>query len=225
MQPYFFPYIGYFQLIEVSDIFVIHDDVQYVKQGWVNRNRILRDDKVQWISFPVLKSSHDNPINERFYKADPETRNQLLRRIEAAYREASQFGDIYSLIANIMRFPNRNVATFNTNLIAKISTCIGINTTLIASSKLPKDERLSGQDRVIDICRYLGATSYINPIGGRKLYQAERFSREGMALAFLEPAVLMKTGLNPPLSIIDHLMHRSGESLSDALDEYRLIPG
>ena len=91
MQPYFFPYIGYFQLITRSDVFVFHDDVQYIKGGWINRNRIINDGKLCWVTFPVLRAAHDRPINDRYYSSDAKTRNRLLRLIAAAYRTAPVF--------------------------------------------------------------------------------------------------------------------------------------
>src|SRR6185437_10468430 len=117
MQPYFFPYIGYFQLIAHCDVFVLHDDVQYIKGGWINRNRILVNHRAVWITFPVLRAAHHCNIRDRYYSSDPEDRNRLLRRIAGAYRTSPCFGQVYPLIEEIMAFRNTNVAAFNTNLI------------------------------------------------------------------------------------------------------------
>jgi len=227
MQPYFFPYIGYFQLIKACDVFVLHDEVQYIKGGWINRNRILKDGKTGWITFPVLRAVHERAINERYYKSDAGTRNRLLRRIEAVYRVAPRFSKIYPLIEEIMSFSDSNVAAFNVQLIDQVAAHLNIRTPLLLSSNLSKNNSLAGQDRVVDICRRLGATRYINLIGGRNLYSPDRFSCEGIDLSFLEPAVLGLTrsgaGSSTPLSIIDDLMNTDGASLPQLLKEYRVI--
>jgi hypothetical protein len=227
MQPYFFPYMGYFQLIAASDVFVFHDDAQYIKGGWINRNRIRKDGKLVWITFPVLSATHDLPINERYYAGDPQTRHRLLRRIEAAYRSAPRFAEIYPLIEEIMGFGDADVAAFNAHLIRRVAAHLGIRAAFVASSELDKDNSLTGADRVIEICRRLGATRYINPAGGKELYRAAHFSHAGIELAFLAPSVLGAAGSGPaapqPLSIIDTLMGRSEAQIAADLQDYRII--
>src|SRR5689334_6809649 len=128
MQPYFFPYIGYFQLIAHCDVFVLHDDVQYIKGGWINRNRILINHKAEWITFPVLRAAHHRTIKDRYYSSDPKDRDRLLRRIVGAYRTAPCFGQAYSLIEEIMGFADTNVAAFNANLIRRVTAHLRVST-------------------------------------------------------------------------------------------------
>jgi hypothetical protein len=226
MQPYFFPYIGYFQLIAASDVFVFHDDVQFIKGGWISRNRILKDGQPVWITFPVRSAAHDLPINERYYASSRQTRGRLLRRIEAAYRAAPHFADIYPLVEEIMGFGDANVAAFNAHLIRRVGAYLRLRTEFLSSSALAKDNSLTGADRVIEICRRLGATRYINPIGGKSLYRADRFSGEGIELGFLAPGVLgddsSRPSLPSPLSIIDSLMRTGGAALGEALGDFRI---
>ena len=186
MQPYFFPYIGYFQLMHNSDVFVFHDDAQYMKGGWVNRNRILVNGAPSWITLPLLKGSHRLNINHRKYQLEKPVVNRILRRIAAAYRDAPYFHPIMPILRDIMGFADPNVAMFNANLVQRISGHLGLTTRIVLSSALAKDNDLSGEARVINICRALGATHYVNPIGGTKLYAIENFTRYGIALSFLE---------------------------------------
>jgi WbqC-like protein family len=225
MQPYFFPYIGYFQLIAHSDVFVFHDDVQYIKGGWINRNRIINDRRACWITLPVLKAPHDRPIKDRYYTADSEVRNHLLRRIAAVYRTAPCFNEIYPLVEEIMSFSDTNVATLNIELIRRIAVHLKINTPFVLSSKLVKNNSLAGQERVIEICRLLGATHYVNLIGGRELYRRDDFLRKGLELGFLKPAVLSAEPNDSavPLSILDDLMHKEERVLANALKDYRIV--
>ena len=227
MQPYFFPYIGYFQLIAHSDVFVVHDDVQYIKGGWVNRNRLRRGGQTRWITLPILKGAHDLAINQRFYQLDPPNVRRLLRCVEAYYRSAPRFDEIFPLLQDIMMLRNTNVASFNLNVILRLVTYLNIHTRLVVSSELSKDEFLTGQERIIDICKRLGATHYVNPIGGLKLYQPERFAREGIELGFLESMPVSDPRFEgatvPNLSIIDTLMFNTNEVIAEILKAYRVI--
>jgi hypothetical protein len=229
MQPYFFPYLGYFQLIAQSDIFVFYDDVQFIKRGWVHRNRILRDGQACWVTLPVVRvREHYNfAINERRYRLDPADISRLLRQIETAYRKAPRFREIFPLMQEIMEFRNANIAAFNVNLISRIAAHLGLRARLLLSSDICKDEQLIGQDRIIDICKRLGATRYVNAVGGARLYQAERFEHEGLDLRFLEVGTSVypehKQGGLPFLSIIHTLMFSSVEVVAGMLNDCRLV--
>lgn len=227
MQPYFFPHIGYFQLLEHADIFVYHDDVQYIKDGWINRNRILKRGEASWLTLPVLRGGHALAINQRRYQLGPAIVARILRVIEERYRKAQNYREVYPIVQEIMAYEDANVAAFNANLIGRLADHLGIKARLVRSSELIKDNRLFGQDRVIALCRHFGATRYVNPIGGATLYQAERFARAGIDLSFLEltcsPYVQFDAAPVPSLSIIDELMFNDGKDLAKRLKEYRLI--
>jgi WbqC-like protein family len=229
MHPYFFPYIGYFQLIFQSDIFVLSDDAQYINLGWVNRNRILRNGEPCWFTFPVRKGSSHLKINQRSYLLDRATIGRLLRRLEAAYRKAPHFEAIFPVVEELLSFGDANVAAFNINLIERIAARLGIATRFVLSSTMANDNSLAGQERVIDMCRRLGATHYVNPVGGLRLYTAERFAAAGMTLSFLKAGLSAYPQFEhspvPGLSIIDVLMFNSDEAVARLLRDYRLQPG
>jgi hypothetical protein len=229
MQPYFFPYVGYFQLIAQSDIFVFYDDVQFIQRGWVNRNRILRDGQACWVTLPVVgvREHYNYAINERRYRLDQADISRLLRQIEAAYRKAPRFREIFPLMHEIMEFRDANIAAFNVNLISRIVAHLGLRARLLLSSEISKDDQLIGQDRIIAMCKRLGATRYVNAIGGVGLYQAERFKREGLDLRFLEVGTSIypehrQHGI-PFLSIIHTLMFSSVEVIAGMLNDCRLV--
>lgn len=227
MQPYFFPYIGYFQLISASDVFVLHDDVQYIKGGWVNRNRILLHGQDRMITLPVQKAPHDNPIKSRTYVPGKQASTGILNLIKEAYAKAPQYDQVRPMVDELLAFEDTNVARFNENAIRQICEFVGIRTRIVVSSSLVKDDSLTGQDRVVDICRRLGATDYINPIGGTALYRDEVFRACGVALHFL-----MTNGDRyqqygdvwvPSLSILDMLMFNSVEQARNLLTAYQLL--
>lgn len=225
MQPYFFPYMGYFQLIDRSDIFVFADDVQYLKRGWINRNRILRAGEACWLTLPVRKGAHSLSINQRSYEFVNARR--LLRRIEASYRRAPRFDETFALVRQIMECSNANVAEFNMNLITRVADRLGITTRFVVSSRLEKNAGLTGQERVVDICQRLGAAHYVNPIGGIRLYQAARFARAGIELSFVQSTVPAYAQFGDPpigsLSIVDSLMFNGDSVIAEHLKAYRLI--
>jgi hypothetical protein len=227
MQPYFFPYLGYFQLIAHSDVFVIHDDAQYIKGGWINRNRILTEGRASWLTLPVSRGAHDAAINGRRYQLDPSIVDRLLRRIDAAYATATTFKRTSMLVHEIMTCADSNVATFNARLLQRIAGHLAIPTRFVFSSQIAKDARLTGQERVIDLCARLGATQYVNSVGGSRLYQADRFAASGIELSFFESTVSPYKQFGqtfvPSLSIIDTLMFNSDQAMAGLLKQYRRI--
>jgi WbqC-like protein family len=230
MQPYFFPYIGYFQLMAACDVFFVFDDAQYIDGGWVNRNRILVNGAAQWITAPVVAASHKLRILEREYLLRHRVALRLPSRIAGAYRSAPFFAQTMPLIEDILAFPQAGVAAFNTNLLRRLAAHLGIKTPIRLTSELDKDDSLvGGERRVIDICLELGATVYINPIGGRDLYSAEAFAKRGIELRFLSCEVAPYTQFGVPhvplLSIIDVLMFNDVPAVRGMLEQYTLLPG
>jgi hypothetical protein len=226
MQPYLFPYIGYFQLIAQSDVFVFNDDVQFIKGGWINRNRILsRLGEKIWITMPVAAASHKRTICERVYASGRNNRFRILRQLENHYSHALNVGEIIPFVREILEFNEANVAGFNVNLLKAVSERLGLKTRFLLSSEVQKTSGLSGQARVIDICRRLGATRYVNPIGGTHLYDANAFAEQGIELRFLHSAIKARDSEALYLSIVHNLMCESTAALRGLIEEYRILPG
>ncbi len=227
MQPYFFPYIGYFQLMAACDLFVVFDDAQYIDRGWANRNRILINGAAQWITMPVAASSHKLPFLDREYLFGDRVATRLPTRIAGAYKAAPFFRQTMPLVEEILAFPRPNVAAFNTTLLLKVAARLGIGTPIKRTSEMVKDDSLTGgENRVIDICSRLGATTYINPIGGRDLYASGAFADHGIDLRLLsceaEPYSQFGAPYVPFLSIIDVLMFNDVPAVRKMLGQYRL---
>ena len=226
MQPYFFPYIGYFQLIAQSDVFVVQDAVQYIKGGWINRNRILDNNgDAVWITLPVAAASHRLEIWEREFRLYDGNAQRIVRRIENAYLKAPNFQKVMPLIHEIMKLGEPNVAAFNTRLLQSIAVWLGLRARFVRSSELLIAPGLKGQARVIELCRRLGASHYLNPIGGRDLYEGGVFRNNGFSLGFLETTIEPREPGFPYLSIIHTLMTESAASISGLLPRYRILPG
>jgi hypothetical protein len=229
MQPYFFPYIGYFQLMAACDLFVVHDDVQYVKEGWVNRNRILVNGAAGWITLPVKAAAHDLRISEREYLLHDRSTLRMPARIAGVYRGAPYLQRTMPLVEEILSFPESSVAAFNTNLLRRVAAHVDIVTPITLSSQLVKDDALGGEERVLNICQRLDASSYVNAIGGRALYSRRAFSQRHIELMFLSceatPYRQFGSGHVPLLSVLDALMFNDLPDVKRMLSEYRLLPG
>ena len=176
MQPYFIPYIGYWQLMAAVDEYVIYDNIQYTKKGWINRNRILQNGSDTYITLPLKKDSDYLDVVDR-YISDTFDRKKLLNQIFSNYKKAPFFEETYELITDVVNYEENNLFRFIYNSIIMIKKHLDINTELIISSTLPVDHSLKGQDKVIDICKKLHATEYYNAIGGMELYSKEKFNK------------------------------------------------
>lgn len=184
MQPYLLPYIGYFQLIGQVDNFVLYDDVKYTKKGWINRNRILQDGHPVTITLPLKSSSDFLEIGQRRI-ADSFRAVALLNKVANAYRKAPFFDETWPLLESILTHEEPNLFGFLSNSIAAICAHLELGTQLLISSHIKIDPSLRGQDRVIALCRKIGATTYINPIGGKELYSQDAFGEARIRLQFL----------------------------------------
>lgn len=224
MQPYFFPYIGYFQLINAVDKFVIYDDVNFIKQGWINRNKILSNEKSLLFSLETIGASSFKTINQIYVGNN---KKKLLKTFFYAYKKSKYFDVIYPLIEKIFLFQENNLSIFIENSIISISRYLGIQTEFVTSSTLNKNDNLRNQEKIIDICQLLNASKYINSIGGRTLYDKSAFEKNGIELSFLKPIISkytqFKNDFIPNLSIIDLMMFNSREIIKTKLNEYTLI--
>lgn len=227
MQPYFFPYLGYFQLIAAVDRFIVWDDVQYINRGWVNRNRILLNGEPAYITLPLEKAPQTANINERRIADSKATATKILGQLHAAYRKAPHYAETRQLLEDILACDEATLSLFLFNSMQKTCRHLGIEVPLTLSSTLEKDDSgLAGSARIIAMCKSLSATTYINATGGRELYSASEFSREKIKLQFIEmgPIHYKQNSENfvPYLSIIDVLMFNDRDMVRQHLQQYTL---
>lgn len=226
MQPYFFPYIGYFQLISAVDIFIIYDDVQYMKQSWINRNYILLKGHKFLFTLPVKKASYTLPINKREFYFQ-ENKQKLLDTFTQAYRKAPYFRSCITLINDIISIKSNKVTDIVTESIKKICTYLDITTKILNSSYLNIDNKLKASKKVIYINKLFKSTIYVNAIGGKQLYTKEEFNQNGIELFFLKTKEIKYKQFSNEfisnLSIIDVLMFNSKEDVKKLLEDYELV--
>lgn len=224
MQPYFLPYIGYWQMIKAVNKYVIYDDVNYIKGGWVNRNKMLLGGK-EFLFNLELKGASPNKL---FLEIEVnENQSKLLRTVRQAYVKAPYYTQIMQLLDKILEYDKGNLGRFLGNSLIEIANYLSINTEFIYSSDIEKDNELRAQDKVLHICHKLGATQYYNAIGGQELYSKEDFAKEGIELSFLKTTKIeynqFKNEFVPWLSILDILMFNSPEEINQMLDNYELV--
>jgi hypothetical protein len=229
LQPYFFPYIGYWQLIHAVDRFVIYDDVNYIKRGWINRNRILINGKATYIILPLSKSSQNKKIYEIELHSSPVLRNKLVKTIQNTYRKSFFFDQVFPVIEKLIRYKVDNLSDYLSYQLQSLASFMGIKTEFIATSRSYWNDYLSGQERVLDICNREQATTYFNLPGGQALYSGEEFRRAGVNLRFISmrtlPYTQRITGFIPYLSIIDALMEIGPTGFSHHLNAFEIITG
>ena len=227
MQPYFMPYIGYWQLMNAVDKYVIYDDVNFIKRGWIHRNRILINGEPRYINIPMLGVSQNKLINEIEVNQAELSTGKTLRSIEEAYKRAPYYDAVFPLMKEILNCGRENIASFIEFSFQIICEYLDIQTELIVSSKLDKNCELKGQDKILDVCSRLNATEYYNAIGGQELYSFEAFEERGMKLSFLKTDQIeypqYGNEFQANLSMIDVLMFNSKEQVQDMLKRFELI--
>lgn len=209
MQPYLFPYIGYFELIAAVDLFIIYDNIKFTKKGWFHRNRMLVNGKDLLFTLPLRNDSDSLNVDQRWLAQDfiPE---DLLNKFRGAYRRAPYFKETYPLLEQVLAYEDNNLFNFLHHSIQMICRQLGLSTEIRVSSSLNIDHDLKSQAKVLALCRAVGASTYVNPMGGMALYSRQDFLDRGITLKFLKPRAFEYRQFDSPfipwLSIIDVMM-------------------
>lgn len=227
MQPYFIPYIGYWQLMNAVDKYVVYDDVKYIKKSWINRNRILVNGIPKDINILLADASQNKNINETTVINNPVYITKSLRKIEYAYKKAPYFKEVFPLVEDIFWCGEENVVAYLMNSFKIICEYLDIRTEIFLSSKVDKNCNLKGQDKILDICESLNADQYYNATGGKALYSFRAFEEGRIKLIFLQTDNIVykqfKNEFQSNLSILDVMMFNSQEQIEEMLQQYTLI--
>lgn len=224
MQPYLFPYLGYWQLLNYVDHYVVYDDVNYIKNGWINRNYIILNKVKHLITLPLNGSSPNKLINEISITPNNVVKRKLLKTIEMAYKKSTYFDQVFPMVESILMYPSNNIVDLIYNHFGIIGGYLDIDTQLILSSDIDKNNSLSGEAKVIEICHLLKANCYVNAIGGMGLYSKDNFEKEGINLQFLKstPSKFNQRSeiYIENISIIDVMMNNSIEEIKRLLGDF-----
>lgn len=228
MQPYFLPYLGYWQLMNAVDTYVVYDDVNYIKGGYINRNSILINKEAKNINLILSGATPTKHINEIFVNESLVQKRKILSKIQMAYAKAPNYGSVYQVLEKVFLQQEINLAKYLYNSFKIVSEYLNINTKILLSSELKKDCSLKGKDKVISICKLLEADEYYNSVGGMELYDKDEFAENGIKLSFLkmDNDIVYKQFNNefvPNLSIIDIMMFNSKNECKRLLEKYTLL--
>lgn len=226
-QPYLFPYIGYFQVINYVDKYIILDDVNYINKGWINRNRILLCNHEHLFTVPLLNASQNKLISEICLVSDPKWKSKFLKTIETAYKKAPEFKKAFPLIEGIINNEDINLSDYISYSLKQLCNYLEIVTPIISSSVPYNTRLLKSQDKILEICRQEGAETYVDTSGATELYKHDAFRNKGMRLEFLKakPIEYSQFGKEfiPGLSIIDVLMFSEKNQVSQFLNDFIMV--
>jgi len=226
MQPYFLPYIGYWQLINAVDVFVVYDNVQYTKKGWFNKNRYLLNGKDALFSINIQNDSDYLNVNQRYLSPEYK-RNKLIAKLRNAYHRAPMEKETFPIIEKIINCPHDNLFDYIFNSIKEIYEYLNIKTKIIISSTININHSLKSEQKIIALCKELQADSYINTIGGIALYSKECFENENIELRFIKSKPITYQQFDNEfvewLSILDVMMFNPLEEINKMVNYYELL--
>ncbi len=227
MQPYFFPYIGYFQLINAVDKFVVYDDVNFIKKGWINRNNILLNAQASMFTIPLIGASQNKLINEVEVENLDIWSKKFLKTIEQGYKKAPFYQECFKILEQVFNFPVKNIAELATASLKETCKYLEIKTEIVEHSSIYANQDLKAQNRILDICLQEKSIHYINPSGGMAIYDKQLFADNKILLNFIKSKPVQYKQFNnvfvPWLSMIDVLMFCSVEEIHEHLNKFELV--
>jgi len=230
MQPYFYPYIGYFQLIQAADRFILFDDVQYIRHGWINRNRILKPGEgFQYIIMPLAAHSRETLIKDIQLADADKNKDKILRQLEHYKKTAPYYKTVRSLMGDCFANPQNSLVAMNAYNLKAVCDYIGLNFKVEISSQMNfgYSQVQDAGEWALRICEQLQAKEYINPEGGRELFDDGKFEKSNIRLQFLQPVVKeydqRRSHFEPGLSIIDIMMFNEPAGIKQLINDYQLV--
>jgi hypothetical protein len=229
MQPYFFPYLGYFQLVHASDRFVFYDDVNFIKNGWINRNRFLLEGETRYFTVPLDGMSPFAAIRDvRMQPPDRPWRRKLLETLRVAYKTAPNRDAGMALVESSLATGTDSIADAARESVKSVMRYLGLERDWVESSATYGNDSLKGQERILDICARERASLYVNAPGGRDLYDARAFADAGVTLRFVQgslpPYSQPAEPFVPGLSVLDAIMRCSASEVAAMVGAYQLVP-
>jgi hypothetical protein len=229
MQPYLFPYIGYFQLVKHVDKFVFYDDVNFIKQGWINRNRILLNRQPSFFTIPVKNISSFEKIcnTEIDLRSFQHWRTKFFKTLQDNYRSAPYYDDVLKIVRQVLFMDTSSIGEMAKQSVLLMASYIGVETLFVSTSSIYRNDGLRAQSRVLDICLSEKANRYINVSGGVELYNENDFRNSGVDLFFIKSNdIEYKQGnhqFHPWLSIIDVAMFCSIDLIRIMLNDCKIF--
>lgn len=231
MQPYFFPYLGYFSLIKHTERFILFDTVQFIRHGWIERNRILKPDSDwQYIQTPLVKTSQSTPIKSMLINNNTDWKGKILAQLQHYKKKSPYYFATIDVLKDIFNSEYDDIVSFNHVSLKKICEYIGIDAQIDVFSQMDMDiEPVNSPDEwALNICKAMGGVEeYWNPIGGTSFFDRDKYRQNNIKLFFQQMTLAEYDQKRPNfemgLSIIDVMMFNSKEEINKMLDNYELI--
>ena len=230
MQPYVFPYLGYMHLVNASDIFVFYDDVTFIKQGWINRNRIIVNNSPYNFTIPLQDASSFRWIKHTLVKDLDYFKKKFIKQVTQSYRKARNYKLGIEYIEAVLDDESANISDIAQKSVIFFFDMMGIEKLFLKSSELPIPNRdgISAADRLIDITKYLDGDRYINLSGGVELYSKDYFASNKVQLNFVSSTFNAYdqgggVAFIPSMSIIDLVMRLEPDEIREHLSTFELI--
>lgn len=230
MQPYFFPYIGYFTLIKHSDVFVVFDTAQYIRRGWVHRNRIIGSSgEPVYVNASILKAPQSTPIHQIELNSTSKWKQEFYKKMEVYKTVAPHYPEVYQLMEDCLNRPVSSLSDLNVYALKEISNYLGISQNITRLSELEvefKDVQ-EPDDWGLEVSQYYGVDTYINAPGGQEFYNKEKYKKKGIEMFFyktkLTPYDQKLSGFQPGLSIIDVMMFNTKQEIHQMIDDFEVL--
>jgi hypothetical protein len=230
MQPYLFPYLGYYQLVNTVDEFVFFNDVNFIKKGWINRNQLLAKNETWTFTIPLIGASQNKLICDTQIMDRKEWQPKLFKSIEMSYAKAPFYNEVMSVLNNTIAADFDTIDKMAASSISEVFVYLGVAKKFHFSSELNYDRTGGGSDKIMSICKLLKTTGYINPENGKGLYSQSEFKANDLQLQFIQKSTVSYSQFEHKefkdnLSMLDVLMHNSKEQISNLLNQYTLTDG
>ncbi|MGO9022561.1 MAG: WbqC family protein [Syntrophobacteraceae bacterium] len=230
MQPYFLPYVGYFSLIMAADEWIVFDPVQFIRHGWIERNRILKPNEGwQYISVPLVKLPRETLIKDTRIRVEEPWRQKIFRQLEHYRKHAPYYSEVYAFLEKSFEYETNSITRLNTHLINCTCRYIGIpfSAHIYSNMNLIHDEITNPGEWALNIAKAVNAKGYVNPPGGVELFDKEKFRSAGINLKFLKNNLSSynqkRPVFEPRLSIIDVMMFCAPEEARALVRDYELF--
>ncbi len=230
MQPYFFPYVGYYSLIKKTDEFIIFDTVQFIRHGWIERNRILKPNEGwQYIQVPLVKNKREVLINELEIRNSEPWRDKLKAQLHHYKKRAPYYSDCMDVIDSCIALQTDSIVELNEKIL-KV-TCqyfdIKFESQIFSKMDLVINEVKEADEWALNISKAMGAKEYINPPGGKDFFNKEKYLQNDIELTFLGNNIQQykqrRETFEPGLSIIDLMMFNDVTSINELIDDTKIV--
>lgn len=232
MQPYFFPYIGYFSLIKNTDKFILFDPVQFIRHGWIERNRVLKPQLGwQYIAVPLVKHELSTAIKDVRINNSEDWKNRLLAQLQHYKKKSPFYKQTIEVVQKGLDIETDSIVQLNYLTLKAVCDYLEIpfDCEIFSEMNLEIEQVNAPDEWALNICKALGYKEYWNPPGGMEFFDPKKYEEAGIDLKFQKvnvqpyPQRRGPENIETGLSIIDVMMFNSPEVIKDMLDDYELF--